>query len=170
MKKCYLFGFGLIALLGVALIGLSMLYALQTAPVTAELVAPAPAVSGGGDTLAFADLNNRDAMTIFDGELAAINTSDQAISSEVAAVHRDDLMGDDDLAMDAAVPPASPAPSAASAPSSWFHARHLVWHRVRWGETLSGIAARFDTSVWRLARLNGIRCVNHIVAGRWLLV
>lgn len=41
-------------------------------------------------------------------------------------------------------------------------------HRVRKGETLSGIAARYDVSVQQLARLNGLRQPYRVVVGKLL--
>ena len=43
-------------------------------------------------------------------------------------------------------------------------------HVVRWGETLSGIAARYGVSVWALMRANGLRSANRIYAGQRLLI
>ncbi|QXC61946.1 transglycosylase SLT domain-containing protein [Aquihabitans sp. G128] len=43
-------------------------------------------------------------------------------------------------------------------------------HRIRAGETLSGLAAELGTSVEALAAANGVRDPNHIVAGRTLRV
>ena len=92
-------------------------------------------------------------------------------------VSRDDWMLSEDttLAMDAGVPPAVPAPSelqnTVASPWEWHRSESRFFvHIVRWGETLSGIAERFDTSVWRLRRLNGICHPNHILAGRRLLI
>jgi len=174
MKKFYLFGFGLFVLAGLAMIGLGMMYSVQSAPTEANVISPPAPAAVAGDTLAVADLSTRDAMFTADDAVLPVDSSSASFSSELAAIHRDDMMGDDmAMALDAAVPPAAPAPSAALSPDNWFHHRHevrFVWHRVRRGETLSGIAERFDTSVWRLARLNGIRCVHRIIAGRWILV
>lgn len=47
---------------------------------------------------------------------------------------------------------------------------HAGTHRVRPGETLSGIAARYGTSVTRLARMNDLTDPNFIVAGQKLRV
>ncbi len=41
---------------------------------------------------------------------------------------------------------------------------------VQRGDTLSAIAARFGTTVWRLAAINGIANVNRIYAGQTLCV
>lgn len=175
MKKIYLLAFGLISIAGLAMVGLGLMLSLQmsSGPMEAKITSPAAPVEAA--PLAAAELNTRDAMLSSGDELASIEMSDQTFASELAAAHRDDLMGDDaPLAMDAGIPPASPAPSAAlsapAAPSSWFRSHRFVWHRIRWGETLSGIAEHFDTSVWRLVSLNGIRCANRIIAGRWILV
>jgi hypothetical protein len=43
-------------------------------------------------------------------------------------------------------------------------------YQIRRGDTLSGIAARFNTSVGALAKLNGIRNVNLIYAGAKLRI
>lgn len=43
-------------------------------------------------------------------------------------------------------------------------------HVVRWGETLSGIAARYGVSVWALMRANGLRSANYIYAGQRLFI
>jgi putative chitinase len=43
-------------------------------------------------------------------------------------------------------------------------------HVVRWGETLSQIAWRYDTSVWAIARANGLRNPNYIWAGQRLCI
>lgn len=39
------------------------------------------------------------------------------------------------------------------------------WYRIRWGDSLSGIAARFGVSVAGLAALNGIADPNRIITG-----
>jgi hypothetical protein len=121
------------------------------------------------------ELNTRDAITFSDEELATVDVSDPAWISDLAAFHRDDLMLSDEspLAMELVLPPAVPAPSAPAAALDWR--RHhddseFFWHRIRWGETLSGIAARFGTTVWRLKWLNHIHNVNRIIAGHWLLI
>ncbi len=43
-------------------------------------------------------------------------------------------------------------------------------HIVRWGETLSGIARLYGTSIWAIARLNGIYNLNRIYVGQRLLI
>lgn len=45
-----------------------------------------------------------------------------------------------------------------------------IWHYVRWGETLSGIAWRYSTTVWAIASANGIANINRIYAGQWLRI
>lgn len=45
-----------------------------------------------------------------------------------------------------------------------------VYHYVRWGETLSRIAARYGTSVRSLMLLNNIRNPNRIYGGQTLLI
>ncbi|MBC7260005.1 MAG: LysM peptidoglycan-binding domain-containing protein [Chloroflexi bacterium] len=43
-------------------------------------------------------------------------------------------------------------------------------HVVRWGETLFGIARMYGTSVWAIARANGIWDINYIRAGQCLVI
>ncbi len=43
-------------------------------------------------------------------------------------------------------------------------------YQIRWGDTLSGLARRFGTTVQALARANGIQDVNRIFAGRTLRI
>jgi N-acetylmuramoyl-L-alanine amidase len=50
------------------------------------------------------------------------------------------------------------------------HAAHAATHVVRRGETLSGIAARYGTTVERLAAVNGLADPDVIIAGRRLRV
>jgi putative chitinase len=45
-----------------------------------------------------------------------------------------------------------------------------VYHRVRWGETLSGIAVRYCTTVWAIQNANGIWNPNLIYAGQVLYI
>lgn len=45
-----------------------------------------------------------------------------------------------------------------------------VYHRVRWGETLSGIAWRYCTTVWAIQHANGIWNPNLIYAGQVLYI
>jgi len=45
-----------------------------------------------------------------------------------------------------------------------------VFHRVRWGETLWGIAQMFGTTPWAIASLNGIFNLNVIFAGQVLRI
>jgi LysM repeat protein len=47
---------------------------------------------------------------------------------------------------------------------------HAGTHRIRQGETLSGIAAKYSTSVTRLTRMNDLQDPNFIVAGLKLRV
>ena len=49
-------------------------------------------------------------------------------------------------------------------------ARKFVYHRIRRGETLSVIARRYRTSVWRIKRANNLRRSNYIIAGRLLKI
>ncbi len=44
------------------------------------------------------------------------------------------------------------------------------WYKVKWGDTLSGIARKFDTSVRELQELNHLKNPNCIFAGQWLKV
>jgi LysM repeat protein len=171
MRKIHLLVFVLIGMFGLALIGFGL--TLGSTSGDGNVVAMNSSVATAGAAI---DLNTRDSWIFQDAELAAANASDTFLAAETG-VSRDDLMLSDDapLAMDLGVPPAVPPPSAlestAASPAEWRHpsSRFFV-HIVRWGETLSGIADRFDTSVWRLARLNGICHPNHIVVGRRLLI
>ncbi len=40
-----------------------------------------------------------------------------------------------------------------------------TWYRVRWGDTLAGIAWKYGTTTWRLAQCNGLYNPNLIYAG-----
>ena len=55
-------------------------------------------------------------------------------------------------------------------PVSFPPARKFVYHRIRRGETLSVIARRYKTSVWRIKRANNLRRSNYIIAGRLLKI
>lgn len=44
------------------------------------------------------------------------------------------------------------------------------FYRVRWGDTLNGIAWRFGTNYWVLARANGLSNPNYIYAGMILRI
>jgi LysM repeat protein len=44
------------------------------------------------------------------------------------------------------------------------------WYTVRWGDTLSNIAARYHTSYWTLARVNNIPNVNLIFVNQQLCI
>ncbi len=48
--------------------------------------------------------------------------------------------------------------------------RAFVWHRVRYGETLSTIAKRYHTSVSRIKRANNLRSSHYIRAGKRLKI
>jgi LysM repeat protein len=47
---------------------------------------------------------------------------------------------------------------------------HGQWYVVRWGDTLSGIAWRFHSSVWAIAQANHIWNVNYIWVGQHLWI
>jgi LysM repeat protein len=58
-----------------------------------------------------------------------------------------------------------------AAPSVWAApSEHPVVHVVRWGEHLSGIAARYGTTVQAIAVENGIANPNRIYAGQRLAI
>jgi LysM repeat protein len=57
-------------------------------------------------------------------------------------------------------------PGRSSAPAATSGSVHVV----RYGETLAKIAARYGTSVWALARANGLSNINHIYVGQRLRV
>jgi hypothetical protein len=59
------------------------------------------------------------------------------------------------------------SPAAASATPS---GSQCVYHWVKPGETLSGIAARYGVNMWTLAQRNGISNPNRIYAGQRLLI
>jgi hypothetical protein len=44
------------------------------------------------------------------------------------------------------------------------------WYRVHWGDTLTGIAWRYRSNIWTLARVNYIRNVNLIFVGQELCI
>jgi putative chitinase len=44
------------------------------------------------------------------------------------------------------------------------------WYRVRWGDTLSGLAWRFGRSTWAIANANGLSNPNCIYAGQRLYI
>ena len=60
--------------------------------------------------------------------------------------------------------------SASAAPLSGGHPGCAQWYKVRCGDTLAKIAARYGTSVWKLASLNHIGNPNLIYAGQTLCV
>jgi lysozyme len=62
------------------------------------------------------------------------------------------------------------APLAASASSSHHCGCCTRWYTIRYGDTLAGIAARYHTTVYHLAHINGITNPNHIIAGRAICV
>ena len=60
-----------------------------------------------------------------------------------------------------AAPPIPPVPPAVPVAGRY---------QVRWGDSMSRIAARFGTTVSVLARANGISNPDRIYAGQWLLI
>lgn len=66
------------------------------------------------------------------------------------------LLGASGIAL--AAPPVPPPPATP------------IWHCVRYGETLSGIAARYGTTVSAITTANGIANPNRIYAGRCLVI
>ena len=44
------------------------------------------------------------------------------------------------------------------------------YYRIRWGDTLAGIARRNGVSAWSIARANGITNIHRIYAGQFLLI
>jgi hypothetical protein len=71
------------------------------------------------------------------------------------------------LAFGPGVASAAPAPSPAASNSA---SSSCCWYQVKWGDTLSKIAARYGVSAWTLADMNGFHHINHIWAGQWLKV
>ncbi|MGB9593971.1 MAG: LysM peptidoglycan-binding domain-containing protein [Anaerolineae bacterium] len=53
---------------------------------------------------------------------------------------------------------------------TWYPGPRPTCHVVRWGETLFGIARMYGTSVWAIARANGICNINYIRAGQCLII
>ena len=191
MKKLHVLFSTLIAVAGMTMVGVAFLLSLSAtgtlaeakvvAPTAPVVIEPVVAAAMQADPIAVPgiaaiDLNTRDAIISSEDELASVEMNNLTFESALASIRRDDLMADDEtpLAMELVLPPAAPAPAApqsvGAAPSEWFHVHHFVWHRIRWGETLSGIAQHTHTTVRRLQVLNGIRCPNFIIAGRWILV
>jgi hypothetical protein len=66
------------------------------------------------------------------------------------------------------------APLAALAPAaeagSAYHGQQCVYHTVRPGQTLSGIASYYGVNMWTIAQRNGITNPNRIYAGQTLLI
>jgi hypothetical protein len=66
------------------------------------------------------------------------------------------------------------APLAALAPAaeagSAYHGQKCVYHTVRPGQTLSGIASYYGVNMWTIAQRNGIANPNRIYAGQTLLI
>ncbi len=61
---------------------------------------------------------------------------------------------------------ASPAAASANPPGNG----QCVYHWVKPGETLSGIASRYGVNMWTIAQRNGISNPNRIYAGQQLLI
>jgi hypothetical protein len=66
-------------------------------------------------------------------------------------------------------PLAAMAP-AAEAGSSYTSGQKCVYHTVRPGQTLSGIASYYGVNMWTIAQRNGITNPNRIYAGQTLLI
>ena len=68
----------------------------------------------------------------------------------------------------------SVAPLAALAPAaeagSAYSGQQCVYHTVRVGQTLSGIASYYGVNMWTIAQRNGIANPNRIYAGQTLLI
>ena len=64
--------------------------------------------------------------------------------------------------------PASPAATAPAAGGRHGHGGHRI--SVRWGDTLTAIAARYGTTITRLSRMNGIDPAGVLLAGASLRV
>jgi lysozyme len=63
---------------------------------------------------------------------------------------------------------AVPAKEASAAPAA--SGCRNTYYTVRYGDTLSGIAARYHVNMWELARANGIHNPNRIYAGQTLVI
>ncbi len=61
---------------------------------------------------------------------------------------------------------AAPAPSPGASSSAWSG----CWYHVKWGDTMSKIAASYGISAWELAEMNDLHHINRIWAGQWLRV
>jgi hypothetical protein len=59
-------------------------------------------------------------------------------------------------------------PSGGGGGSGWGNCS--AYHRVGWGQTLSGIASWYGVSAWSVANANGIYNLNHIYAGQSLCI
>lgn len=55
-------------------------------------------------------------------------------------------------------------------PQPPHHGDHCSFYVVRYGDTLTGIAAWFGVDPWSIAQLNGIYNLNHIYAGMYLKI
>jgi hypothetical protein len=60
--------------------------------------------------------------------------------------------------------------SPAEASANLYGSGKCVYHWVKPGETLSGIAARYGVNMWTIAQRNGISNPNRIYAGQQLLI
>ncbi len=58
----------------------------------------------------------------------------------------------------------------AAAPRGEASANYGSYHCVKYGETLSGIAAMYGTTAWAIAKANGIHNPNYIRAGTCLVI
>jgi LysM repeat protein len=69
-----------------------------------------------------------------------------------------------------AAPSGGAAPSAISKPAEWGGGNCSTYYTVRFGDTLSGIAARFGVSVRALMDANGIWNPNRVLVGQVLCI